>query len=50
MQYAIEADGLKKTYPKEVTALDGLTFAVEPGTIFALLGPNGPASPPPSRS
>ena len=41
MQYAIEADGLKKTYPKEVTALDGLTFAVEPGSIFALLGPNG---------
>lgn len=41
MQLAIEADGLKKTYPKEVTALDGLTFAVEPGSIFALLGPNG---------
>ncbi len=41
MHYAIEADRLEKTYPKEVTALDGLTFAVEPGTIFALVGPNG---------
>ena len=41
MQSAIEADGLMKKYPKEVTALDGLTFAVEPGTIFGLLGPNG---------
>ncbi len=41
MQPAIEADGLIKTYPKEVTALDGLSFAVEPGTIFGLLGPNG---------
>jgi ABC-2 type transport system ATP-binding protein len=40
-QYAIEADGLTKTYPKGVTALDGLSFEVQQGTIFALLGPNG---------
>ncbi len=39
--FAIEADGLVKTYPKGVRALDGLTFGVEPGTVFALLGPNG---------
>ena len=38
---AIQADGLVKTYPKGVRALDGLTFGVHPGTVFALLGPNG---------
>jgi ABC-2 type transport system ATP-binding protein len=41
MQQAIEAAGLVKTYPRGVTALDGLTFSVEAGTVFALLGPNG---------
>ena len=38
---AIEADGLVKTYPGEVTALDGLSLSVRAGTIFGLLGPNG---------
>jgi ABC-2 type transport system ATP-binding protein len=38
---AIEADGLVKTYPKGVRALDGVTFSVERGTVFGLLGPNG---------
>jgi len=43
---AIRADGLRKTYPARrgaprLVALDGLTFSVEAGTIFALLGPNG---------
>jgi ABC-2 type transport system ATP-binding protein len=28
-------------YPREVKALDGLSFAVAPGSVFALLGPNG---------
>jgi ABC-2 type transport system ATP-binding protein len=37
----IEASSLSKTYPGGVTALDGLSFAVEAGTIFGLLGPNG---------
>ncbi len=41
MQQAIEAAGLVKTYPKDVTALDGLSFSVDAGTVFALLGPNG---------
>jgi ABC-2 type transport system ATP-binding protein len=41
MAKAIEADGLMKTYGKDVRALDGLGFAVEEGTVFALLGPNG---------
>ena len=39
--FAIEAHDLVKTYPKEVRALDGLSFAVPAGTVFALLGPNG---------
>ena len=38
---AIEAHDLVKTYPKGVRALDGLSFAVPVGTVFALLGPNG---------
>src|SRR6202042_740363 len=38
---AIEARDLVKTYPKGVRALDGLSFAVQEGTIFGLLGPNG---------
>jgi ABC-2 type transport system ATP-binding protein len=38
---AIEAEGLGKTYPKGVRALDGVTFSVERGTVFGLLGPNG---------
>jgi ABC-2 type transport system ATP-binding protein len=41
MEHAIEADGLVKTYPKGVTALDGLSFGVAAGRVFALLGPNG---------
>jgi ABC-2 type transport system ATP-binding protein len=41
MELAIEADGLVKSYPKGVTALDGLSFAVPAGSVFALLGPNG---------
>jgi len=38
---AIEARDLVKTYPKDIRALDGLSFAVPAGTVFALLGPNG---------
>jgi ABC-2 type transport system ATP-binding protein len=41
MELAIEADRLVKSYPKGVTALDGLSFAVATGSVFALLGPNG---------
>jgi ABC-2 type transport system ATP-binding protein len=39
--FAIEAIDLRKTYPPDVHALDGLSLAVETGTIFGLLGPNG---------
>jgi ABC-2 type transport system ATP-binding protein len=38
---AIEAQGLVKHYPGDVLALDGLSFAVQEGTVFGLLGPNG---------
>ncbi|MCU1415392.1 MAG: transporter [Microbacteriaceae bacterium] len=43
---SITADRLAKTYRRKrgsepVVALDGVSFRVEPGTIFGLLGPNG---------
>jgi ABC-2 type transport system ATP-binding protein len=40
MTHAIEATDLVKKYG-DVTALDGLSFAVPAGTVFGLLGPNG---------
>jgi daunorubicin resistance ABC transporter ATP-binding subunit len=39
--YAIEAENLEKTFGATVRALDGVSFAVEQGTVFGLLGPNG---------
>jgi ABC-2 type transport system ATP-binding protein len=41
MATAIEAIELRKTYPPDVRALDGLSLSVPAGTIFGLLGPNG---------
>jgi len=38
---AIEAHDLHKTFGRTVRALDGVSFSVEPGTVFGLLGPNG---------
>jgi ABC-2 type transport system ATP-binding protein len=38
---AIEAKGLRKTYPGGVCALEGISLEVQAGTIFGLLGPNG---------
>jgi ABC-2 type transport system ATP-binding protein len=41
MQTAIEAADLRKHYPPNVQALDGVSLTVEAGTIFGVLGPNG---------
>ncbi|MGD1051398.1 MAG: ATP-binding cassette domain-containing protein [Solirubrobacteraceae bacterium] len=41
MAAAISASDLRKSYPPDVQALNGLTISVEKGTIFGLLGPNG---------
>ncbi|BCB79963.1 ATP-binding cassette domain-containing protein [Phytohabitans flavus] len=42
MTAAVEVRDLVKRYPKrDVNAVDGLSFTVEPGEIFGLLGPNG---------
>jgi ABC-2 type transport system ATP-binding protein len=46
MSAAIEVRGLRKTYReglggREVRALAGIDFAVQPGELFGLLGPNG---------
>ncbi|MFE9094657.1 ATP-binding cassette domain-containing protein [Streptomyces sp. NPDC007264] len=38
---AVEARQLIKTYPGEVTALNGMDLTVRPGTVLGLLGPNG---------
>jgi ABC-2 type transport system ATP-binding protein len=38
---AIRTEGLSKTYPTGVTAVDALALEVHPGEIFGLLGPNG---------
>ncbi|WP_267643083.1 ABC transporter ATP-binding protein [Haloarchaeobius amylolyticus] len=40
MTDAIVADGLRKAYD-ETVALDGVSFAVGAGDVFALIGPNG---------
>ena len=39
--HAIEAHGLRKTYPGGVEAVRGIDFAVAEGEVFGLLGPNG---------
>ena len=39
--HAIEAQGLRKTYPGGVEAVKGIDFEVGEGEVFGLLGPNG---------
>ena len=41
MPDAIAARDLRKTYGKDVVALDGLSLSVPAGAIFGVLGPNG---------
>ncbi len=36
----IQVEGLRKSFG-EITAVDGVSFAVQPGEIFGFLGPNG---------
>jgi ABC-2 type transport system ATP-binding protein len=38
---AVEVLELRKTYPGEVEAVRGISFAVAEGEVFGLLGPNG---------
>ncbi|MBE2894170.1 ABC transporter ATP-binding protein [Spirabiliibacterium falconis] len=39
--YALEIEGLKKTYPNGFTALHGIDLRVKEGDFYALLGHNG---------
>ncbi|MCL4672004.1 MAG: ABC transporter ATP-binding protein [Sphingomonadaceae bacterium] len=41
MEPILELDGLSKTYPGGLKALDAVDLTVHKGEIFALLGPNG---------
>ncbi|HTW12461.1 MAG TPA: ATP-binding cassette domain-containing protein [Solirubrobacteraceae bacterium] len=41
MPAAIEARDVRKRYPPDVQALDGIDLTVQAGTIFGVLGPNG---------
>lgn len=41
MSYALEIQGLRKTYDNGFSALKGIDLKVESGDFFALLGPNG---------
>jgi len=41
VSYALEIEGLKKTYDNGFSALKGIDLKVESGDFFALLGPNG---------
>jgi ABC-2 type transport system ATP-binding protein len=41
MDFAIEAQELRKTYPGDVEAVRGIDFEVGAGEVFGLLGPNG---------
>ena len=41
MAYALEIEGLEKTYANGLQALKGIDLRVAEGDFFALLGPNG---------
>ncbi len=48
MTAILEARDLVKRFG-DVTAVDGVSFEIEEGEVFGLLGPNGAARPPRSR-
>lgn len=41
VNHIIKVENLKKTYKGNIQAIDGVSFAVEKGSIFGLIGPNG---------
>lgn len=41
MDAIIKFDNVKKVYSKDIKALNGVSFEIPAGSIFALLGPNG---------
>ena len=41
MQDIVIVEDLRKTYGKEIVAVDGISFRVHDGEIFGFLGPNG---------
>lgn len=41
MNYAIRVENLRKSYTNEHEVLKGISFQVNQGEIFALLGVNG---------
>jgi putative ABC transport system ATP-binding protein len=44
LETILECESLAKTYPsggRDLTVLDGITFALQPGGFLALLGPSG---------
>jgi ABC-type multidrug transport system ATPase subunit len=41
VEATLVTESLRKTYPDDVVALDGLDLEVAASTIFGLLGPNG---------
>jgi ABC-2 type transport system ATP-binding protein len=41
LSHSITAEALSKTYNQTVKAVDGVSFAVQPGEAFGFLGPNG---------
>ena len=40
-ELVVEVHGLKKHYPPDIKAVDGIDFTIASGQIFSLLGPNG---------
>ncbi|MGA2683297.1 MAG: ATP-binding cassette domain-containing protein [Candidatus Bathyarchaeia archaeon] len=41
MEDIIVVENLKKTYGKDIVAVDGISFSVKKGEVFGFLGPNG---------
>jgi len=37
----VEVSGLRKEYPPDIKAVDGVSFSIPRGKVFSLLGPNG---------